>query len=329
MNKKIALGIIILILVSFASLFLGRYSIEPREVIEAFSNKIHNVSDESFNSAVIWDIRIPRVLLNILVGFGLSVAGTSFQGIFKNNLVSPDILGVSSGAGFGAALALLLFPGSSKLLLIISFSIGILSVAISYLIAKIKVEDSILSLVLSGVIVGSFFNALTSFIKLIADTESTLPSITYWLMGSFTGASMDKVFLASVPIISGIVILFILRWRINILSLGDEDAKSLGVNPKRNRVLVIMASTLITSGAVMVSGIIGWIGMLIPNICREIIGADNRYLIPFSGIVGAIFLVLVDLIARSLTGTEIPIGILTAILGAPMFIYTYSRRDIK
>lgn len=329
-NKiKIGLACVILILVSFVALFLGRYSIAPLEVISTIGGRLNGVVDQSFNATVIWDIRIPRVILNILVGFGLSISGAALQGIFKNNLVSPDILGVSSGAGFGAAFALLVFPKSNNILLIAAFVMGLVSMFLSYIISKVKLEDTTLSLVLSGVIVGSFFNALISFIKLVADTESVLPAITYWLMGSFVGSSYDKLVLASIPIIIGSLVILLFRWRINILSLGDEEAESLGVSPKKTRIILIIATTLVTSGSVMVAGIIGWVGMLIPNMSREIVGADNRYLLIFSGIMGAIFLVLVDLLARTLTSAEIPIGILTAILGTPIFIYVFGKRGVK
>lgn len=318
---------ILLFIVSFCSLFLGRYYVEPREVFQILLQRIMGISIKSKEATVVWNIRLPRVLLNILVGGGLGLAGASFQGVFQNPLVSPDILGVSNGAGFGASLGMLLTTGVTNITTIFAFGFGLLSVFITYIIPKIKKDRTSLSLVLSGIVVGSIFNALISLIKLVADTESALPAITYWLMGSFANTTFHDLRLVSIPIIGGIMTLLSLRWRINILSMGDEEAYSLGVNPVKTRLITIIACTIITAASVTVTGIIGWIGMVLPNICRRYVSVDHKYLLPASCITGAIFMVIVDFLARTITPSEIPIGILTALVGAPFFILTYGRKS--
>lgn len=310
------------------SLFVGRYSLSFGEVIQIIGRKISGIDTKDMATRVVWQIRLPRILLSILVGAGLSASGTAFQGIFQNRLVSPDILGVSNGAGFGASLAMLLGATLPLAVAPMAFSGGIVSVLLTYFISKIKKDRSSLALVLAGIIVASFFSALISFIKLVADTESVLPSITYWLMGSFAGANFQKVLFASVFILTGLIVLFMMRWKINILSMGDDEAYTLGINPKSNRLVIIIACTLITATSVTVSGIIGWIGMIMPNICREYVSANNNYLLPASMVLGALFMVCVDLIARCATAAEIPIGILTAIVGAPIFVFVFLKRMV-
>lgn len=317
--------LVLLLVVSFCSLFLGRFSNSPGEVIDVFKYKLFGIGENSRVVTIVWDIRLPRLLLNILVGAGLSVAGAAFQGIFQNRLVSPDILGVSNGAGFGAALGIFLASGLNYMVAPMAFVCGLVSVFMTFSIYKMKREQSVLYLVLSGIIVGSMFNALISMLKLVADTDSVLPSITYWLMGSFTSSSYSKVVLAGIPILIGTVVLILYRWRINILSMGDKEAFTLGVQPKQTRLIIIGACTLITAACVTVSGIIGWVGMIIPNICREYVSGDNRYLIPASIVIGALFMVLADLVARTITPAEIPIGIITALIGGPLFIFVYKR----
>lgn len=316
-----------LVILAFISLFLGRFTIFPLEVIQIFYQKFRGTLEESFAAQTLFNIRLPRTILAIIVGGGLSAAGAAFQAIFQNRLVSPDILGVSNGAGFGAALAMLLLSEYNVAIIILAFVGGITSVVISYSLSKIKKNRSVLALVLSGIVVASFFNGLISFIKLIADTESTLPSITYWLMGSFAGANYWKIKFTLIFVGIGVGILTLMRWRINILSMGDEEAYTLGINPQKNRLIIVVACTLITASSVTVTGIIGWIGMIIPNICRDFISANNRWLIPSSFLMGSLFMLFVDILARALTPSEIPVGILTAILGAPLFMIIYFREE--
>jgi ABC-type Fe3+-siderophore transport system, permease component len=321
--------VLLLVLLSFIfiSLFLGRYYVEPAEVGKVLWTNLAGHAEKSVENTVVWDIRIPRVLLVVLVGAGLSAAGAAFQGCFHNPLVSPDVLGVSAGAGFGAAIGILWTSGVTGVTAVVAFGFGVLSVLLSWLLSRIKRESTILSLVLSGIIVSAVFNALISLVKFVADTDSQLPAITYWLMGSFANTTFGELKIVYIPIAVGTGILLALRWHINVLTLGDEEAETLGINPVKIRIAIIAASTVITASAVMVTGIIGWVGLIIPNLCRMLVGADYKYLMPTACLSGAVFMILVDFIARVLTPAEIPIGILTAIIGAPFFAVVYKRTE--
>jgi iron complex transport system permease protein len=309
----------------FLSLFLGRYRIPPEEVLSIFAKALTGRLPATPGATIVWNIRLPRLLLCVIVGAGLSVAGASYQGIFQNPLVSPDILGVSSGAGFGAAWGILLSTGASGGTMLLAFGFGLFSVFLAYAISRMKNLSSSLSLVLSGMIVSFLFNALVSLIKLTADTDSELPAITYWLMGSFSNTTYSELAIVSPFILGGTFILLLLRWRINILSMGDEEAWTLGIDARKTRYIIITAATLVTAASVTVSGIIGWVGLIIPNICRLFCGADHKRLLPASCLAGAVFMVCVDFMARVLTMAEIPIGILTAIAGVPLFIFVYKQ----
>ncbi|MBZ4655009.1 MAG: iron transporter permease [Peptococcaceae bacterium] len=312
----------VLVITFFASLFLGRYIISPKVVFFILLDSLSNSRSSLYEieASIVLGIRLPRTILSMLIGAGLAVSGSTFQGLFRNPLVSPDVLGVSSGAGFGAALGILT-TGISGISSISAFAFGILSVFLTYMLAKTRKEVSVMSLVLAGMIVSSIFNSLISMVKYVADPYDKLPAITYWLMGSFSKATFDSLKAVFLPIAAGIVILLLLRWRINILSLGDEEAYSLGINPKRIRLAAIAISTIVTAASVTVVGVVGWVGLVIPHISRQIVSVDHRYLLPASCILGAIFLTLVDIIARTLMSAEIPIGVLTAFVGAPFFAF--------
>lgn len=314
----------IFLVIFFVSLFGGRYVISPHKVGSILLDGLRGEGGSSMAFSVVWNLRLPRILLNSFVGAGLSVAGAAFQGIFKNPLVSPDILGVSSGAAFGAAFGILL-SGFNHLATAMALFFGIVSVFMTYTLSKLRGESSTLSLILSGMIISAVFSALISLIKYVADPYDKLPAITYWLMGSFASASYSNLQLVGVPILLGMIVLLMLRWRINILSLGDEDAYSLGVNPVKTRLVIIVMATLITAACVTVTGVIGWVGLVIPHICRMLIGVDHKNLLPISCVVGATFMILVDLIARTVIATEIPIGILTALVGAPFFALLFKQ----
>lgn len=300
---------------------------EPGQVLKLLWSGLLGSSLDSVDKTVVLDIRLPRLFIVILVGAGLSVSGAAFQGCFHNPLVSPDVLGVSAGAGFGAALGILLTDGVNGITATMAFAFGILSVVLSLLLSRIKSESSILALVLSGIIVSAVFNALISLVKFVADTDSQLPAITFWLMGSFANTTFTELGQIVIPILAGITVLIAIRWRINVLTLGDEEAKTLGINPGKTRFIIIAAATIITASAVMVAGIIGWVGLIIPNLCRMIVGSDHKYLMPASCLCGAVFLLIVDFIARVVTPSEIPIGILTAIIGAPFFALVYKKTE--
>ncbi|KZX15177.1 putative ABC transporter permease protein [Methanobrevibacter cuticularis] len=322
-NYYVAMFILVLlpIILFFSSFLLGRYPITPIEVILTLLSPInHNLAVSSSVSSIVFDIRLPRIIAAMLVGASLAIAGAAFQGIFKNPLVSPDILGVSNGAGFGAALAILV-SGGNLLVQLFSFIFGMLSVSITYSISKSYKTGGILVLVLCGVAISALFNALISGAKFIADPNDKLPQIVYWLMGSLSAVTMDKLLVIVGPIVIGIAVLLVLRWRLNLLAMGDEEAQSLGVHPSRLRFIIIIACTLVTAASVSISGIIGWVGLLVPHITRMLVGPNHKILLPASLSIGASFLLLIDNVVRTASPIEMPIGILTAIIGVPIFLY--------
>ena len=322
---SIVLLIFLPIILFFASFLLGRYPISPIDVVSTILCPIFPQLEVSPTiTTIVFEIRLPRIIAAIVVGAALAMAGAAFQSIFKNPLVSSDLLGVSNGAGFGAALAIIL-SGSNVAIQIFAFVFGMISVSITYLISRAYKAGGILILVLSGVAISAFFNALISAIKFVADPDDKLPEIVYWLMGSLASVTIDKLLMVMIPIIIGAAILLALRWHMNLLAMGDEEAQSLGLNPSRVRLLIIAGCTLLTSAAVSISGVIGWIGLVIPHMTRMIVGPDNRILIPASLSFGASFLLLIDNISRAVISIEIPIGILTAVIGVPIFLYLLKR----
>ena len=328
-ESKEILSIVLLIffpiILFFASFLIGRYAISPVDVISTILSPIFPQLEVSPTiTTIVFEIRLPRIIGALVVGACLAVSGAAFQSIFQNPLVSSDLLGVSNGAGFGAALGILL-SGANIITEIFAFIFGLISVSATYLISKTYKAGGVLVLVLSGVAISAFFNSLISAIKFIADPDDKLPEIVYWLMGSLASINLDKLLMIAVPVIIGLVVLLLLRWHMNILAMGDEEAQSLGVNPSRVRLLVIAGCTLLTSAAVSISGIIGWIGLIIPHMARMIVGPDNRILLPASLSLGASFLLLIDNISRAVLSIEIPIGILTAIIGVPIFLYLLKR----
>ena len=312
---------VLLIAVFFLSLAAGRFAIEPGAVFDILVRAAGGNAGTDMASTVVLELRLPRTLLAMLVGAGLSLSGAVYQGIFRNPLVSPDVLGVSSGAGFGAVLGILLW-GTGMGTSVIAFACGMASVGLAYYFSRSRGAVSMMSLVLSGIIISSIFSALISLVKYSADPYDKLPAITYWLMGSLGKADFDKLQIIGLPMIA-------IRWRINILSLGEEEARSLGVNPARIRNIAIVAATVLTALSVTSCGIVGWVGLVIPHMCRRMVGVDHQRLLPATCFVGAIFLALVDICARSLLAAELPIGILTALLGAPFFAVLLKRTREK
>jgi iron complex transport system permease protein len=301
---------------------VGQAGIHPYEILRIILAKVFPLERTWSNTleAVIFDVRIPRLMAGLLVGAGLSVAGAAFQGLFRNPLVSPHILGVSAGAGFGAAVAILFF-GNIFLVQLFSFIFGLVAVFFTYALSRVYRSVPVLMLVLSGIIVGALFSASTSLLKYVADPVNQMPSIVFWLMGSLNNVSNSDLLLVGPLILGGMAVLLSIRWRINLLTMGEEDAKALGVNTALMRGVIILSATVISASAVCITGIIGWIGLVIPHIGRLLVGPDNRLLLPVSALVGASYLVTVDTLARSIAETEIPIGILTAMVGAPIFAY--------
>ncbi len=315
-------------LLLFLSLFVGRLDVGPGDVLRIVASQIFPITrswPEAVETIVV-QIRLPRALMAMCVGAGLSISGAAFQGMFRNPLVSPDVLGVSAASGFGAALAILLSRSSVELQ-IIAFAFGLLGVAITYMLARVYQTTPVLMLVLSGVVVAAFFSALLSGVKFVADPENTLPAITYWLLGSFNAATLRTVVVVVPAIAAGTIGLLLVSWKLNLLSMGDEDARALGVRTERLKAAIVVCTTLITSAAVSTSGVIGWVGLVMPHVARTIVGPDHRYLLPASLSVGASYLLVIDGIARSAVAVEIPIGILTAVIGAPYFAYLLRRTN--
>ena len=319
---KFTILVVIFIVVFFGSFMLGRYPVSPPELMKIILSGIIDIPQSWPDAAenVIFQIRLPRVLAAAIIGAALSIAGVSYQGMFQNPMVSPDILGASSGAGFGAALAILLGAGYMGIS-VAAFLFGLAAVMLAYGISRVSRINATLAMILAGMMIGSLFTSCTSFVKLVADTEQTLPAITYWLMGSLVSIKPQDVAFAIVPIIVGSVPLFLLKWRMNLLTVGEEEAQAMGINTRVLRLVVIVCATLLTASSVAISGMIGWVGLVIPHFCRMIFGYDYRKIIPASALFGATFLMVVDNIARLATTAEIPLGILTSFVGAPIFVY--------
>ena len=327
----------VLFVLFLVSLTLGRYAVPLSEVVRILFHKFWTIIGldriwpmqatwTTFMENAVINVRLPRIVTAVLVGCSLSAAGATFQGVFRNPMASPDILGASHGAAFGAALAILL-GCSSRYITAFAFVGAILTVTLVFLIAQRAPGQRVVNLILAGIMVGSLFSAGTSYLKLVADPTNQLPAITYWLMGSLSGTRLEHIPPAAIPMALGLVPLLLLRWRLNLLSLGDSEARALGVNTDLLRAVLILCATLVTAAAISVSGVIGWVGLVIPHLSRKLIGSDNRGLLPCSCILGGAFLLLVDDISRNLLETEIPIGILTAVIGAPFFVYLLLRKE--
>jgi iron complex transport system permease protein len=308
------------------SFFLGRYPISPATLVKVLASRVVPIQRNWPDTVetVVFNIRLPRIILALCIGAGLSVSGAAFQGMFQNPLVSPDILGVTAGAGFGAALGILL-GGNSLAVQVFALVFGTLAVALSYAISRVYKTTPTLMLVLSGIVVGAIFSALLSLTKYVADPKQKLPAIVFWLMGSLAAVSKRDVITTVPPILAGIVGLLMVRWRINILSMGDEEARSLGIKTDLLKRIIIVCCTVVTASAVSVCGIIGWIGLVVPHVGRMLVGPDHKALLPASLALGASYLLLIDDLARTLISAEIPLGILTAIVGAPFFAYLLRR----
>jgi iron complex transport system permease protein len=310
----------------YASLFVGRFAVSPIDVARILFAQIFPIAPDWPKSVetIVLQIRLPRAIMAMCVGAGLSISGAAYQGMFRNPLVSTDILGVTAASGFGAAVALLLSANALGLQLT-AFAFGLAGVALTYRLARIYQTTPVLMLVLSGVVVAAFFSALLSGAKYVADPESRLPAITYWLLGSLNAASIKGLAMALPPIILGSLGLLLVRWKLNVLAMGDEEARSLGVETERLKGIVIVCTTLITAAAVSVCGMVGWVGLVIPHVGRMLVGPDHRLLLPATLSIGASYLLFIDDIARTATAGEIPLGILTAIIGAPFFAYLLRR----
>ena len=324
-KRTIVLLIILPVITALICICIGRIGIAPSDVFKVF------IGSEDVKGTVrtaVMNVRLPRILLGLLCGAGLSVAGCSFQSFFSNPLATPDTMGVAGGASFGAALGLLLGFGKPGVQ-ILSFALGVAAVALTRLAASGR-EHGPAVLIISGIMVGALFSALVSLVKFVADAESQLPAITYWLMGSMGSAGYKSLALGAPVIILSIVIVFLLRWRMNLLSLSEDELIASGTNVRLLRSLVVICATAMTSAVISMCGQVGWVGLIVPHMCRMLWGQDNSKLIPASVSIGAAFMVIVDTVARSVSAAEIPVSILTAIIGAPFFIFILtSRKKIR
>lgn len=323
LRLSFAIPVLLLIAVVLVSLCTGKYGVSPRDIAVVIATKLSGVPSglDTTIETVIWQVRLPRVLSGLLVGAALAAAGAVYQGLFRNPLVSPDILGVSAGASLGAvggiflALPVLAIQG-------LSFAGGLIAVGFVYAVGSaVRQGDPILVLVLAGIAIGALLGASISLLKVLADPYNQLPAITFWLLGSLASVTRGDLLSILPAILIGLLPMILLRWRMNLMTLGDEEARALGVETGRLRIVLIAAATLMTAAAVSISGIIGWIGLLVPHVARMLVGPEFSRLLPASLILGGGYLVGVDALARSVAETEMPLGILTAAIGAPFFLY--------
>lgn len=331
--------LIFVFLISFSS---GRYNMSISDVLASvYSGIKHGIwwllshlgislKETDFmtgpQDTVIWRVRMPRIFAAILVGSSLSVSGATYQGLFRNPMVSPDILGASAGSSVGACI-MMLFNMGPVMVQIAAFSMGIFAVALSYFLSKSigKGSNTILLLVLCGMTINTLFQAFVSITKYLADTDEQLPAMTYWLMGSLAKVSYKDLTFFLIPFLLGVIPIFSLRWKLNLLSFGEDEAKSMGIDVSTVRIVCIICATLLTAAVVSIAGTIGWVGLMIPHLVRFIVGPNNKIVIPFSLLTGALFMLIVDNFCRSLLAYEIPLGVLTSLIGAPFFIYILFR----
>jgi iron complex transport system permease protein len=323
--------ICLLVLAVLYSITIGRYDLSVRDVAYILIDNVYPLIVpywQPVHEVVVEQVRLPRIMAAVIIGFGLSVSGAALQGLFRNPLVDPGIIGVTAGAGFGGTLAILLGL-QGYLLLTVAFMFGVGSVFIVTLLSTVRGRTSMLTLVLAGVVISAFFEAAISIAKLLADPFQKLPAITYWLMGSIASSNYLDVLLVAVAVVPSTVAIYLLRFQINILSLGEEKARALGTKVVLVQWIILIASALISAGVVATSGIIGWVGLVIPHVARALVGADHQRLLPVAGVLGAVYLLMVDNLARTVTTAEIPLGIITALIGVPVFAVILRRLHAK
>ncbi|MEX5709339.1 iron ABC transporter permease [Parafrankia sp. FMc6] len=319
-GRTVLLGVVLLLLVVI-SFGLGRYSLSPVTVVRILAHEIAGIgaSAQGQDRAVVMNIRLPRILAALLVGAALSASGAAYQTMFRNPLVSPEVLGVAAGAGFGASVSILIGLPTAALQTM-SFGCGLLAAVLAVTIARVVGRGSLIILVLGGVIIGAMFNALISSAQYLANPETTLPEITFWLFGNLGRASMHSLIVPGVIIGVCLVVLYAVRWPLTVLAAGDDEARSLGVNRTRIWAVTITASTLMTATAVSIAGIIGWVGLVVPHLARFAVGPSFNRMLPVTTMLGAAYLLVVDDVARTATTLDLPLGILTALIGAPFFV---------
>jgi len=322
------LGLAMLLALFCVTATVGQYPLSVGDVVAALWHGLTGAPAGTGGPAatVVLDIRLPRLFGALLVGLALASSGAAYQTVFRNPLVAPDILGVSAGAGLGAVFAIFLsLP--VPMIQAMAFVVGLAAVAIVYAMARLVrgVHDPILVLVLAGVVIGAVMGAGISVLTYLADPYDQLPAITFWLMGSLAGVTFADLRGTWPAVLAGLLPLFLLRWRVNLMSLGEDEARALGVETGRLRLLLVTCATLMTSSVVAISGTVGWVGLIIPHLARFIVGPEFSRLLPATLLIGAAYVLVVDTLARSLTGVEIPIGILNAFLGAPLFLWILAR----
>lgn len=327
MDQKIRKYIIVLfyllpIIIFFVSLFIGPYNLSVNKIIELIL-KGPLTPDDAVTYTILFEIRLPRIILCLLIGCALSVSSAAFQSVLRNPLVSEYVLGVSSGAAFGASVAIAFF-GKSFITQILAFFGGIVAVLLTYFLSRVRKETTVISLVLSGIITNAIFTSGNYIVRYLIEPEK-LQHIVIWLMGSFSAANWNDVLSTFFFIILGSYILFMLRWQLNGISMGEEEAKSFGIEVEKVKVLVIVLSTLITSSAISVVGIIAWIGLMVPHIVRMVVGSDYRLVIPLSMSLGSFMLLVADNIVRTSKTIELPVGVVTTLIGAPFFAYLVKK----
>ena len=309
------------IAVTIICIGIGRYHISPLESLQILVSPLTGQEVDPQGWSVVYHVRLPRIMLALVAGMGLSISGASFQALFSNPLATPDTLGVATGASFGAVLALL-FTRNVFVVQLAALAMGLAALAGTCMISRLNGKSSILMVVLGGMVVSSLFQALVSLVKYVADPDEDLPAITYWLMGSMSRATYQGLAVGIPLILLGVALLFLLRWRLNILSLQEDETRALGIDVRKLRIMVMAASTLVTASCVSLCGQVGWVGLLIPHVARMLYGSDNRKIIPVSMGLGSAFMVVIDTASRA---AEIPVSILTAIIGAPFFIILLRR----
>jgi len=312
-----------LILMSVTSLFTGRYALSVQDVLHMLL-RLPYMEGSREKASVIFDLRLPRVIAAMMVGAGLSVAGATYQAVLKNALASPDVLGTSSASAFGAALGIVMGL-SYQISTGCAFLFGMLSLALVFGLCSLRHSQEAIVTVLAGLIVASVFVAFVSVLKYVADPEDTLPAIVFWLMGSFSSLVKTEVFSLVPLFLFCLYVIYRLRWTMNILSLGDDEARVQGLHPLLLKIILLVSASVMISASVVICGVVGWVGLVIPHLVRALVGNNHGKLIPVSALCGALFLLVIDTLARALTYAEIPVGILSALIGAPLFAFLYVR----
>ena len=314
-----------LLLLVVAAALIGAYPLTLADIAAALGRRLAGSPPQGQIDTVLFEVRLPRVFAAVIVGAALAAAGAAYQTLFRNPLVSPDILGVSTGAGLGAVIGIFLSLPVAGIQLA-AFLMGLATVGLVYSIASVvHGREPLLVLVLAGVVLGALAGAAISLLKIFADPYDQLPAIVFWLLGSLSAIRKSEMWAATPLVFLALIPLVLLRWRINVLSLGDEEAKALGVEAGRLRLFVIAAATLMTASVVAISGVIGWLGLVIPHVARMLVGPSFDRLLPTAMLLGGGYLLLVDTLARTMARIEVPIGILTAVIGAPFFLWLLAR----